>query len=286
MTTRHTLAASLLLLLSALPLAASSLPHHSAVPGGVALIPLGSSTSAPIARLNGQRVLVTRQGEDWLAVVGLPLNLAAGAIHLEVERHPQITRQQIAINVSDKSYETQHITVTNQRHVEPLQQDLTRIREEQAASRAAFRHWRDKAPAGLMMALPVEGRISGHFGRRRVFNGKPRQPHSGLDIAAPRGTPIIAPAAGIVSEIGDYFFNGKTIFIDHGHGLITMICHLDSIGVRKGQQIAVGETIATVGSTGRVTGPHLHWSISLNDSRVDPLLFLSTADLNRLGVSR
>jgi murein DD-endopeptidase MepM/ murein hydrolase activator NlpD len=113
------------------------------------------------------------------------------------------------------------------------------------------------------------------FGLRRYFNDQPRQPHSGIDIAGPVGTPVTAPFAGIVANTGDYFFNGKTVFIDHGQGLISMFNHLSRITVKSGARVAAGEKIGEIGMTGRVTGPHLHWTVSLNNSRVDPMLFLA-----------
>ena len=106
------------------------------------------------------------------------------------------------------------------------------------------------------------------------FNEQPRNPHTGLDIAASTGTPITAASSGIVINTGDYFFNGKTVFIDHGQGLITMYCHLSSIDVLEGQEISQGEMLGKVGMTGRVTGPHLHWSVILNNTMVDPTLFI------------
>jgi len=121
---------------------------------------------------------------------------------------------------------------------------------------------------------PVAGPYSSPFGLKRFFNGEARAPHAGLDIAAPEGRPVQAPADGVVAQTGDYFFNGRTVLIDHGNGLVSMLCHLSEIRVQKGQQLKQGEVIGTVGKTGRATGPHLHWTVSLNDARIDPLLLL------------
>ena len=260
---------------------AGTFPRHNPVPGGIALIPLGNDTQRPDAQYNQRPVIVTWRDGQWLAVVGIPLDSQPGQHTLALESASQGS---LKFEVAHKQYPEQHITITNRRQVNPDPDDLSRIRDEQARSRAAYNRITEKSPQ-LEFILPVEGRISGVFGSRRFFNGQPRRPHSGLDIAAPTGTPIQAPATGIVVETGDYFFNGKTVFIDHGEGLVSMYCHMDSIEVTVGQVIAQGERIGTVGATGRVTGAHLHWSISLNNTLVDPELFLTEQTLAQLNAA-
>jgi murein DD-endopeptidase MepM/ murein hydrolase activator NlpD len=124
------------------------------------------------------------------------------------------------------------------------------------------------------MRAPTPGVRSSSFGLRRVFNGQARAPHGGMDIAAAAGTPVVAPAAGRVIDTGDYFFNGNTVWIDHGAGLLSMLCHLSAIDVRPGDAVESGQRVGAVGATGRVTGAHLHWSLSLNRTMVDPELFV------------
>lgn len=270
MSARCLIAATLLTI--ATPADATGLPIASPVPGGVVLLPVAyEGERAPEVYYRDRRVMVIRGDGGWTAVIGIPLETAPGTQAAEARG----AGLQLAFDVMDKAYEVQHITLSNQRMVTPAEEDLKRIRDESARMTKIYTRWTDIAELPLPFHSPISGRESSAFGLRRVFNGEPRNPHSGLDIAAPKGTPVQAPADGMVVNTGDYYFNGRTVFIDHGQGLITMYCHLDEIRVREGQAIERGEILGTVGMSGRATGPHLHWTVSLNDARVDPRLFLA-----------
>jgi len=265
---------ALLLAVLCLPLAATAeLPQSSPVPGGITIIAVGpDSAPAPIVQFQKQRVLVVRANGLWQAVVGLPLSLDTGEQQLDIsDRGAERT---LAFHVLPKEYEAQYLTLANKRQVDPTPEDLKRITREQALSNRAFATWSEILADDLRFNLPARGRFSSAFGLRRFFNNQARQPHSGLDIAAPEGTPVLAPAAGTIIETGNYFFNGNTVFIDHGQGLVSMYNHLSRISVKKGARVARGQRIGAVGKTGRVTGAHLHWSVSLNRVMVDPALFV------------
>lgn len=255
--------------------AAVALPKENRVPGGIALVPVPGTDLAPTVIFNTHRVAVVRKDDQWIAVVGIPLAEKPGELKLKVST-PRGTRE-VPFTIKDKSYRTQNITVKNQRHVDPNPTDLKRISGETQRSDTALSKFTPTAAPSLQLMSPVEGVRSDSYGSRRVFNGQPRNPHSGMDIAAPTGTPIRSPAAGTVVELGDFFFNGNTLYIDHGDGLVTMYCHLDTIKVKLGDRLAPGDNIGTVGATGRVTGAHLHWGVALNRAMVDPALFLDAS---------
>lgn len=255
-----------------LPVMASAMPDESAVPGGIVILPLApSKTEKPVVTFQDKPVMVVAENGLWQAVLGVPLNAKPGTHQLQVRQKDK--EKSLIFAIKDKQYPTQHITIKDKRKVNPNQYDMERINRESARINAALQQWTETDNVPLDFIWPVEGRISGLFGRRRVFNGEPRKPHSGMDIAVDAGTPIKAPAAGIIRGTGDYFFNGNTVFIDHGQGLVTMFCHLSRIDVKDGQSVKQGEKIGLVGATGRVTGPHLHFGVSLNDERIEPRLF-------------
>ncbi|MCQ2029281.1 M23 family metallopeptidase [Stutzerimonas zhaodongensis] len=244
------------------------------VPGGVAVVDLGNDASAPKARYDGKPVLVVREDDQrWIAIVGIPLTVKAGQHSLDVAGKAH------GFRVEPRTYREQHITLKNQRQVNPNPDDLKRIERELDEQTRAYRQFSERQPSNLLFDKPVNGPLSSPFGLRRFFNGEERNPHSGLDFAAKTGTPIKAPAAGKVILTGNYFFNGKTVFVDHGQGLISMFCHLSQVDVKVGDELVRGAVLGKVGATGRATGPHLHWNVSLNDARIDPSIFIGAFKL-------
>ena len=238
------------------------------VPGGVAVIELGTGAQAPKATYDGKPVLVIKEQDTWRAIVGIPLTVKPGAQQISSGG------RELGFTVGNKKYPEQRITLKNQRQVNPNPADIKRIDNELAIQIKAYRTFSPNNPSNLLLDKPVNGPLSSKFGVRRFFNGEERNPHAGLDFAVPAGTPIKTPAAGKVILIGNYFFNGNTVFVDHGQGFISMFCHMSKIDTRVGQQLARGDVVGKVGSTGRATGPHMHWNVSLNDARVDPAIFI------------
>lgn len=244
-------------------------------PGGIAVLPVADLTDPrPVVTFGDKRVAVVRGNTDWDAVVGLSLDIEPGDHALDV-RIGDATRYRLGFTVDDRDYPEERLTVANPRHVNPNPDDLKRIREERKRKTVAFARFRDPASApSLAFDWPVRSRETSPFGIRRFFNGERRNSHSGLDLAGATGTPVASAADGVVTEAGDFFYSGNTIFVDHGQGVITMYGHLSKIHVAVGDRVTRGQHIGDIGATGRVTGPHLHFSVALNDTLVDPKLVL------------
>lgn len=264
----------LLLLLFPVTVWANSLPEQLAVPGGIVQIEVGKlDQPMPEVSFYDQRVLVTSNDDHWVALVGIPLTAEVGRHSIQVNAAGQQTN--IIFEIADKDYPAQYITIKNKRMVNPNPDDLKRIEADRIPIGKALKTWTEQQQIDTTFIPPVDGRLSSLFGLKRFFNNQPKNPHSGLDIAAPAGTPIVAPASAKVIDTGNYYYNGNTVFLDHGQGLISGYFHMTKINVKPGQTVQQGEVLGTVGETGRVTGPHLHWNVYLNRTKVDPALFIA-----------
>ena len=250
-------------------------PQASLVPGGIARLPLGPAPVRPVAHAGSVPLLVLGSAAGWTALVGIPLSARPGQASISV-RQEGTGQRQIAYTVVAKKYQEQRLKVAPGT-VDLSTEDQARYERERAhqASVMATFSEHDLHRDALRMQVPTPGRRSSSFGLRRVFNGKARSPHSGMDIAATTGTPVVAPLPGQVIDVGDYFFNGNTVWLDHGGGLLCMMCHLSSTDVAVGDLLQTGQRLGAVGATGRVTGPHLHWGVMLNRTMVNPALFVA-----------
>ena len=246
-------------------------PRAAAVPGGVARVDLGPAPERPRAWADDAPLLVLGDAIVWTALVGIPLAAEPGTAHIRVVTDAGERRLPYAI--VPKRYAEQHLKVAP-RTVDLSPADLARHEREREHQQGVIASFSAPPTGALRMRAPCAGPRSDSFGKRRFFNGQPRNPHSGMDIAAPTGTPVVAPLAGTVVDTGDYFFNGSTVWLDHGGGLLSMLCHLSRIDCQPGDRLAAGQRLGAVGASGRVTGPHLHWTVTLNRASVDPALFL------------
>ena len=185
-----------------------------------------------------------------------------------------VEQRHYTVEVVPVHFKTQELTVPKN-YVDLDEETAKRAEEEQEkilqslSKVTAQKFWEGR------FIMPVEGKIAGTFGLRRIINGEPRSPHSGEDINAPKGTEIHATNEGVVALVGDFFFSGKSIVLDHGLGLYTMYFHLDEVGVVEGERIHKGAVLGKVGATGRATGPHLHWGMRIDGARVNPLSILN-----------
>ena len=256
------------------PPAAHALPEQALVPGGIAILNLDDYKPGTRITFDNRKTTIYKRGESWFALAGIPLKAETGVYNFEITHKDGATRLQ-TVDVTHKKYKEQHLTIKNKRKVNPNKQDMDRIAEERVRKRTAKNHWSDTYP-DVDFIWPVNGEISSIFGLRRFFNEQERNPHSGLDIAAPEGTDIRVTADGTVIETGDFFFSGNMVYVDHGQGLISLYAHLSRIDVKPGDVLRRGEILGAVGQTGRVTGAHLHFAIIANGILVDPLYFLPT----------
>ena len=264
--------ALLALWLAALPGMAATLPS-SISQGGLVIVTMPDITTATV---NGKAV---RVGEDGTLVFGagrdekgpLTIALAYRDGHRETAR----------ITVTPRSWRLERVNGVPSKTVNPPPDIAARIQREQAEVAEARRRDDDREDFLGGFIWPVQGRISGRFGSQRIFNGTPKSPHPGMDIAVPQGTPVKAPAAGVVTFAKpDLYLTGGTVLIDHGFGLSSNFLHLSRLDVKVGQHVQQGDVIGAAGMTGRATGPHVHWGVNWFEVRLDPLLLPGIGDVN------
>jgi murein DD-endopeptidase MepM/ murein hydrolase activator NlpD len=215
----------------------------------------------------------------FLALVGIDLDAAAGLETLTVTARAgeAVVSHDEQVVVEAKAFPTRNLTVAP-RFVNPPASARARIAREQRQLGALFR---SVSPAPLWHGAfrrPIESTVVSGFGVRSIYNGEPRAPHGGADFSSPTGTPIAAPGGGRVVLAGSLYYTGDTVVVDHGLGLVSLFAHLSRIDVKVGDVVTAGDRIGLVGATGRVTGPHLHWTVRLNGARVDPLSVVAVLD--------
>lgn len=250
-------------------------PQQVLVPGGIAILVLPANLPAnATAKFSESPVFIdtSATGERRL-IIGIPLNTEAGIASATISSSQGT--QKLDFTVVSKTYPEQHITLpAGDKHINPGPEELARYAREAKEQQAIYATFSNNGTSWPDFVMPTQGSLTETFGLKRFFNGEARAAHLGMDIPAPEGQAVMAPANGVVVQTGDYFFNGKTVMIDHGHGLISMLCHLSKITASVGTRLKQGDIIGLVGHTGRATGPHLHWTVSLNNARIDPVLVL------------
>jgi murein DD-endopeptidase MepM/ murein hydrolase activator NlpD len=231
---------------------------------------IGKVPAGSVVRYADRSLLVTPYGS---VVFGVGRD-EQGPLQVSVQP-PNAPAKTIDIAVTTRDWPIENINGVPPATVNPPKAIAERIASEQARVSAARTRDDDRTGFAQTFIWPVQGRISGRFGNQRVYNGTPKSPHSGMDIAVPTGTPVKAPADGVISFADPgLYLTGGTVLLDHGHGISSNFLHLSRIYVKVGDSVKQGDVIAAVGATGRVTGPHLHWGMSWFETRIDPLLVL------------
>ena len=263
--------------------------HAPAIqPGAVVRLDVSCACKASgrpgVARVFDREIplVPVRDGAAWSGLIGIDVETAPGTYRVQLsaesaDAQPLTATHPLVVTV--RRFPTRRLTVAPV-YVEPPAAEVARITADAARLDALFKTTTGQSLPGRFTA-PIAAAPQPTFGARSIFNGQPRSPHAGTDFRASTGTPIVAPAAGVVVLTDDLFFTGRTVAIDHGLGLISVLAHMSKIAVRVGDTVQPGDAVGQVGATGRATGPHLHWSVRLNGARVDPMSLLQLLGAER-----
>lgn len=255
---------------------ATQLPKEERIPGGLAIIDLKIPTTMrkPEVMYHNNHVLVSSRDNKWVALVGIDITQKPGKDVIVVKKAPH--NEKINFTVKKHTYPESKITIARKDLVTIPQKKMARFNHENLTVKNSLGFYNPEIVLNnLTLVKPLQGRDTTRFGAKRIINKIPKAPHLGLDIAAPKGSEVAAAATGIVSAVyKDFMILGNSVVIDHGQGLHTMYSHLDTITVQEKQKVNANDIIGTVGTTGRSTGPHLHFTVSLNKSKINPELFL------------
>jgi murein DD-endopeptidase MepM/ murein hydrolase activator NlpD len=240
--------------------------------GGVAVVDVGDFTNKPKIFYKSREVKSIKEDEKYFAIVGIGLDEKVGKRHIVAVVKDQ--KKDFYFDVKSKGYKKEYIKLKSNKRVNLSKKNLSRYQKERKKTKKLLASFNKELSTSLNFISPLTGRLSSPFGKRRYFNNVPKSPHKGVDIAAKKGTPIVATQSGIVSIREEYFFNGNTIYLDHGEGVVSVYCHMQKFAVRVGDFVEQGDVIGYVGTTGRSTGPHLHFGLMLNGEAVDPSIFI------------
>lgn len=252
----------------------------AAYPGSVVRLTITCRCDAErvVATVFKRELPLSRTADSWQGFIGIDLDTRPGTytvgVSVEPRDKPAMIAATHALVIKPKRFPVRRLSVAPQ-FVDPPPNEIERIQRESALLQTIFagvstvKQWNGAVQAPLAVSP------SGNFGSRSVFNGQSRSPHAGIDFGARIGTPIESPAAGVVVLAEPLYFTGNTVVIDHGLGLYSLLAHLSAFKVMKGERVTRGDVVGLSGDTGRVTAPHLHWTVRLNGARVDPLSLIA-----------
>jgi len=251
-------------------------------PGGIYITEISNAEYNQDLLIDGQKILKWNKDNKFYVLYGLSYHLKTEQHNFEIKNKDGTVLREIGINIVQKNFRTQKIKV-NKKYTKPTDKILEKIKKDRIKLVKARKIWFENNP-DMEFILPVKGITTGVFGTKRFYNGVEGNYHNGFDIAANTGTPIVAPSSGKITLTGNFFYNGKSIILDHGRGLKSIMIHLDEILVEENQYVEKGQIIGKVGTTGKSTGAHLHWSVLVNNTYIDPELLIDKSAIEHLNL--